>query len=84
MSTIYVSPETKRELIRISGELQKKYGTRVSLDEVIRFLIKCYRDRQRKKHIFELFTKPIPGVSFDECYKELIKERRSELERDTE
>lgn len=84
MSTIYVSPETKRELIRISGELQKKYGTRVSLDEVIRFLIKCYRERHRKKYLFELFTKPVPELSFDECYEELIKERRSELERNTE
>lgn len=79
MSTIYVSPETKKELIKISGELQARWGHRVNFDDVIKFLIKCYRSRQRRKELFELFTSPIPGVSFEECYEELIEERRREI-----
>jgi len=79
MSNIYVSSETKRELIKISGELQAMWGRRVDFDDVIRFLIRCYRSRQKNKELFKLFASPIPNVSFDECYRELIEERRREL-----
>ncbi len=78
MSTVYVKPETKKELIKISGELQMRLGRRVDFDDVIIFLIKYYRSNQKNKKLFELFTSPIPNVSFEECYRELIEERRRE------
>ncbi len=44
MTTIAIKDETKRELLRVATELQMKFGRRVDLDEIIRFLL-----QQRKK-----------------------------------
>lgn len=39
MTTIAVSDETKRELLKFVSELQVKLGRRVDFDEAIRFLL---------------------------------------------
>jgi len=76
MSTIYVKENTKKELSKIAGELQAKLGRKIDFDETLRYLIRIYRSRNRRKIFFKKFTEPIPNVNFEETYKELIKERK--------
>ncbi|MEX0568483.1 MAG: hypothetical protein Q6363_004885 [Candidatus Njordarchaeota archaeon] len=79
MSTIYISKETKKELVRIAGELQAASGKRVNFDDIVRMLIKEYHNKQRRKKLFEKFTEPIEGLDFESIYQDLLEERKREL-----
>lgn len=77
MTTISIKETTRRELLRIAGEIQKRTQERVDFDTVIRFLIDLFDKNQIDLKSWERFLKPIPGVDFDSVYLELISERRS-------
>jgi len=71
-----VKEDTKRELFKIAGELQAKLGRKIDFDETLRYLIRVYKSGKKRKMLFERFTEPIPNVSFEDAYNELISERR--------
>lgn len=73
-----MSKETKKELSKIAGELQAKFGRRIDFDETLRFLVHMYRARKRKKALFEKFTEPIKDLSFDDAYIELVEGRNKD------
>ena len=56
-------------------------GRRMNLNAVIRYLVSLYKRQRRRPELFKLFCEPIPGLSFEEAYEELNKERRAGLER---
>jgi hypothetical protein len=41
MTTIAVDDDIKEELLRISSQLQIKFGRRIDFNEVLRYLIQC-------------------------------------------
>ncbi len=53
----------------------------MDLNAVIRYLVSLYKRQRRRPELFKLFCGPIPGLSFEEAYEELIKERRADLEK---
>lgn len=80
-TTVAVDEEVKAELIKIAAKLQEATGRRADLNDAIRCLISLYKRRERKPEFFILFCKPVPGLSFEEAYRELVRERRTDLER---
>ena len=46
LTTIKVEQDTRTELIRIKGELETKLGQTVNYDEVIRELIRCWKQKK--------------------------------------
>ena len=80
-TTVAVDEEVKAELVRIAARLQEAAGRRVDLNDAIRYLISLYKRRERRPELFALFCKPVPGLSFKEAYRELVEERRADLER---
>jgi len=76
MATISVKEETRRRLLRIAADLQKATGQRVDLDATIRHLIELYEHRKVDLEAWHDFTRPIPGLTFDDLYQELLQERR--------
>lgn len=81
MTTVYMDEETKKELAKLAGELQQQSGEKTNFDDAIRFLIDFYKRKRKKQALFEEFTKPVPGVSFENAYEELQKERKQDEER---
>ncbi len=81
MTTISIKEETRKKLLRIAGELQKRTQKRADFDTVIRFLIDEYTERQVDKEAWERFTAPISGVDFDSLYVDLMLERRLDEDR---
>lgn len=80
MTTVYMNKETKKELAKIAGELQQHSGEKTNYDEAIQFLIDFYKEKRKKQAVFEEFTKPVPGVAFENAYAELQKERKKDEE----
>jgi predicted CopG family antitoxin len=76
MSTISVTKDVKEALLRIASELQTRWGRRVDLNEVIRYLI---NKGVKKPDLLDKACEPIEG--FEEAYKELKEERRKDEER---
>lgn len=70
MSTISVTEDVKKALLKIASELQLKWGRRVDLNEAIRYLI---ARGVKRPDLLERACQPIPG--FEEAYKELKEER---------
>jgi len=69
MVTIQVSEDVKVELVRLAGKLQQLWGRKVSIDDVIRYLLRIRRNK-------ELFMK------FYGCLREEeVEEARDELRR---
>ncbi|MBP1357023.1 MAG: hypothetical protein JZD40_00815 [Sulfolobus sp.] len=75
VESIKVRSETKMRLIRIAGELEKKYGRRFSMDDVINYLI----DKNTIKP--ELLDKLFGSLKGVDLYSELVKERETDEER---
>ena len=77
MTTIAVSEEVKRELLKFVSELQIKLGRRVDFDEAIRFLLA----RSKKKNQRLLLEACTPTkIGADETLKELYMERKRDEE----
>ena len=76
MVTIAVDNETRRKLLGIASDLQKKLGRRVDFNETISYLISLYEKERKNPELFKLFCKPIEGLRFEGVYQELIEERR--------
>ncbi len=75
MATISIDESTRKKLLSIAADLQKEYGERVDFDRVISYLTESYASKQRRPEVWDLFTQPVPGVKFDEAYKEMMAER---------
>jgi predicted CopG family antitoxin len=76
MTTISVTENVKRALLKIASELQSKLGIRVDLNEAIRYLL---TRGKKDPNLLEEACRPIP--EFELVYKELIEERRRDEER---
>lgn len=71
MTTISVTEEVKKKLLKIASELQIRLGRRVDLDEALRYLL---REREKKPWLLEKACKPLSGS--EEMLEELHKERK--------
>ena len=80
MTTISIKEDTRKKLLQIAGELQRKTLTRADFDMVIQFLIDAYIERQVDLKAWNRFTSPISGVDFDSIYNDLILERHLDEE----
>jgi len=80
MTTISIKEDTRKKLLQIAGELQRKTLTRADFDTVIQFLIDAYIERQVDLKAWNRFTSPISGVDFDSIYNDLILERHLDEE----
>jgi len=76
MATISIKEDTRKKLLQIAGEIQKKTQERADFDTVIRFLIDVYTEKQIDFEAWSKFTHPISGVDFESLYHDLILERR--------
>lgn len=81
MVTISISEETRKKILSIAGELQKRKGRRVDFDEVIKYLAYMHEKREQKQELFELFCSPVGRVRFKDVYAMLMKERRMDERR---
>ena len=76
MTTISVTENVKRALLKIASELQSKLGIRIDLNEAIRYLLK---GGKKDPNPLEEACRPIP--EFELAYEELIEERRRDEKR---
>ncbi len=74
MTTISIKEDTRKELLRIAGEIQKRTREKVNFDTVVRFLIEAYWKKTDLK-AWRRFASPIAGVDFDTLYSDLTMER---------
>jgi hypothetical protein len=80
MTTISIKEKTRRELLRIAGEIQQKTQERIDFDTVIQALIDIY-DRQKVDiEAWNEFVTPLAGVDFKSAYRDLVSERRLDNE----
>ena len=71
MTTISVSEDVKKKLLRVASELQIKRGRRVDLNEALSFLVD---QREKNPQLLEEACKPISGAQ--EAIEELKSERK--------
>lgn len=76
MTTIAISEEVKRELLKFISELQIKLGRRVNFDVVIRYLL-MYRRKRNPRLLLEA-CRPISTKIAEDALKELYEERKGE------
>jgi hypothetical protein len=76
MTTISIKEDTRKKLLRIAGDLQKKTQERADFDTVIQFLIDAYNEKQVDFEAWSKFTTPLPGIDFNSLYHDLIMERQ--------
>jgi predicted CopG family antitoxin len=79
MTTISVSEDVKKKLLRVASELQIKRGRRVDLNEALSFLVD---QRAKNPQLLEEACMPMSGAK--EVIEELKRERKvdeSRLER---
>ncbi|RSN72319.1 MAG: hypothetical protein DSO07_12630 [Thermoproteota archaeon] len=76
MTTISVTENVKRALLKIASELQSKLGIRIDLNEAIRYLLKRGK---KNPNLLEEACRPIP--EFELAYEELIEEKKRDEER---
>ena len=76
MTTIAIKEKTRKLLLKIAADLQREKGERVNFDTVVSYLINLYETQQVDLETWRSFTEPIPGVTFEDMYSELITERR--------
>ena len=76
MITITIKDEIKRELLSIAADLQKRYGRKVSYNEVLEYLISKYKENIKNIDLFKQFCNPPKEkVNFEDIYRELRNER---------
>jgi hypothetical protein len=78
MTTISIKEDTRKKLLQIAGEIQRRTQERVDFDTVIRVLIDVYTEKQIDLQAWGRFTAPIEGVDFDSVYNDLVLERRAD------
>jgi len=71
MTTISVSEDVKKKLLRVASELQIKRGRRVDLNEALSFLVD---QREKNPQLLEEACTPLSGAS--EAIEELKSERK--------
>ncbi|MFO7835069.1 MAG: hypothetical protein R6V83_00295 [Candidatus Thorarchaeota archaeon] len=76
MTTISIKEATRRELLRIAGEIQQKNQERVDFDTVIQALVDVYDKQKVDIEAWTEFITPLHGVAFKSAYNDLISERR--------
>jgi hypothetical protein len=76
VTTISIKEDTRQHLLRVAADLQKAHGQRVDFDATIRYLITLYEQRRVDLKAWEAFTQPLPGLTFDDLYQELVTERQ--------
>jgi len=76
MTTISVTENVKRALLKIASKLQSKLGIRIDLNEAIRYLLKRGK---KNPNLLEEACRPIP--EFELAYEELIEEKKRDEER---
>ena len=76
MTTISITDDVKKELLKLAAELQLKYGRRFNFNDTIRYLLNWSKKRPE---LLEEACKPIP--EFKEAYETLKDERRKDEER---
>jgi len=76
MTTISIKEDTRKKLLRIAGDLQKKTQERADFDTVIQFLINAYNEKQIDLEAWSKFTAPISGIDFGSLHDDLIMERQ--------
>ncbi len=81
MTTIAVSNATKRRLLEVAADLQRRLGRKVDFDDAISYLISLYEENAKRYELFELFCSSIKEASFEELYRELVEERRRDEKR---
>ncbi|MGC9069613.1 MAG: hypothetical protein ACP5IZ_11685 [Thermoprotei archaeon] len=76
MTTISITNDVKKELLKLAAGLQLKYGRRLDFNDTIRYLL----NRSKKKpELLEEACRSIP--EFKEVYGTLRDERRKDEER---
>lgn len=81
MTTISIKEDTRKKLLRIAGEIQKKTQERADFDTVIQFLINVYNEKQVDLEAWNEFTTPLPGIDFSSLYHDLIMEKQIDEKR---
>ena len=71
MTTISVSEDVKKKLLRVASELQIKLGHRVDLNEALSFLVD---QREKNPQLLEEACSPMNGAK--DAIQELEKERK--------
>jgi hypothetical protein len=71
MTTISVSEDVKKKLLRVASELQLKLGHRVDLNEALSFLVD---PREKVPQLLEEACSPMDGAK--EAIEELERERK--------
>ncbi len=59
MTTVAVTKEVKRRLLRVASELQLKLGRKVDLNEAISYLL---TREKRRPDLLEAASRPVPGL----------------------
>jgi hypothetical protein len=78
-TTISLSEAAKKELLREMAKLQLKWGRKVDFEDVIMHLVLQTR---RRPELLEEACKPVEGIHPDLVVKDLMEERRTDLERE--
>nr|MDO8079323.1 hypothetical protein [Candidatus Freyarchaeota archaeon] len=78
-TTISLSEAVKKELLREMARLQLKWGRKVDFEDVIMHLV---LQRRRRPELLEEACKPVEGIHPDLVVKDLVEERRIDLERE--
>ncbi|MEM2906249.1 MAG: VapB-type antitoxin [Candidatus Bathyarchaeia archaeon] len=77
MTTISITDDVKRELLKVAAELQLRRGRRVDLNEAVRYLV-----TQRRRKNPELLKEACGSLDdAREAIAELLAERRLDEER---
>ena len=77
-TTISISDEMRRELVRVAAELQARLGERIDYDQVIRYLVSR---AMRNERLLREACVPI-RVSSEEARRELRKGRLEDRKRE--
>ena len=77
-TTITISEDLKRELLRVAAQLQASRGEKIDYDDVLRFLV---RKATRNLDLFRQATAPT-GTSSQELRRELRKGRDEDRKRE--
>lgn len=74
MTTISITKDVKKELIKLAAELQIKLGRRIDFNEAIEHLLA--EKKPKNTQLFKEACKPLSGG--EEAVKELLKERKKD------
>jgi hypothetical protein len=77
-TTITISEELKRELLRVAAQLQASRGEKIDYDDVLRFLV---RKATRNMDLFRQACSPT-GITSEKLSRELKKGRAEDRKRE--